>query len=245
MATLTERLAACYTGAVHDVLRMMGHENIVLPPAIKAIAPGTKLAGPVWTVSGHIDRTQSRHETLLGWCTLLAKAPSGHVVVCQPHNHEVALMGELSAQTLKARGVLGYVVDGGSRDTDLVLAQGFPVFCSFLTPSDIVQRWIPDRYGEPVTIGTVTIATGDYLLGDRDGVVIIPRVLVEDVVAKTEEVVATEIGHAPRADRRHGSRWRRITNMASSDDTARRGPGAPPHRPSQGSARPHRAPAGS
>lgn len=192
MANLTDRLAACYTGAVHDVLRMMGHENIVLPPAIKAIAPGTRLAGPVWTVSGHIDRTKTRHETLLGWCTLLAKAPAGHVIVCQPNNHEIALMGELSAQTLQARGVPGYVVDGGSRDTDLVLAQGFPVFCSFLTPSDIVERWIPDRYGEPVTIGSVTIATGDYLLGDRDGVVVIPRALAGDVVAKTEEVVATE-----------------------------------------------------
>ena len=192
MASLTERLARCYTGAVHDVLRMMGHENIVLPPEIKAIAPGTRLAGPVWTVSGHIDRTKTRHETLLGWCTLLAKAPAGHVIVCQPNNHAVALMGELSAQTLKARGVPGYVVDGGSRDTDLVLAQGFPVFCSFLTPSDIVERWIPDRYGEPVMIGAVTIATGDYLLGDRDGVVIIPRGLAEDVVTKTEEVVATE-----------------------------------------------------
>ena len=146
-STLTARLAACYSGAVHDVLRMMGHDNIVLPPAIKAIAPGTRLAGPVWTVSGHIDRTRTRHETLLGWCTLLARAPSGHVVVCQPHNHEVALMGELSAQTLQARGVLGYVVDGGSRDTDLGLEQRFPVFCSFLTPSDIVERWIPDRYG--------------------------------------------------------------------------------------------------
>ena len=189
---LTERLAACYTGAVHDVLRMMGHEHVVLPPAIKAIAPGTRLAGPVWTVAGHIDRTRSRHETLLGWCTLLSRAPSGHVVVCQPNNHEVALMGELSAQTLAARGVLGYVVDGGSRDTDLVLEQGFPVFCSFLTPSDIVERWIPDRYGEPVTIGAVTIATGDYLLGDRDGVVIVPRALAEEVVAKAEEVVATE-----------------------------------------------------
>ena len=192
MTTRTERLAACYTGAVHDVLRMMGHENIVLPPSIKAIAPGTRLAGPVWTVSGHIDRTKSRHETLLGWCTLLASAPSAHVIVCQPHNHEVALMGELSAQTLKARGVLGYVVDGGSRDTDLVLEQGFAVFCAFLTPSDIVQRWIPDRYGEPVTIGDVTIATGDYLLGDRDGVVIIPRALIDEVIAKTEEVVSTE-----------------------------------------------------
>jgi 4-hydroxy-4-methyl-2-oxoglutarate aldolase len=191
-SSLTDRLERCYTGAVHDVLRMMGHENIVLPPAIKAIRPGTKVAGPAWTVSGHIDRTKTRDETLLGWCTLLARALAGHVVVCQPNNHEVALMGELSAQTLQARGVRGYVVDGGSRDTDLVLEQGFPVFCAFLTPSDIVQRWIPDRYGEPVTIGAVTIATGDYVLGDRDGVVVIPQDLALDVIAKTEDVVATE-----------------------------------------------------
>src|SRR5215468_4809364 len=192
MASLTERLAQCYTGAVHDVLRMMGHNDIVLPPDIKAIAPGTRLAGPVWTVSGHIDRTKTRDETLLGWCTLLSKAPAGHIVVCQPNNHEIALMGELSAQTVHARGVLGYVVDGGSRDTDLVLAHGFPVFCSFLTPSDVVERWIPDRFGEPITIGEVTIMTGDYLLGDRDGVVVIPKALVEQVIDETEKVVATE-----------------------------------------------------
>ena len=191
-ASLRSRLAACYTGAVHDVLRAMGRHDIVLPHAIKSIAPETRLAGPVWTVSGHIDRTRSRHECLLGWCTLLSRAPAGHVIVCQPNNHEVALMGELSAQTLQARGVLGYVVDGGSRDTDLVLEQGFPVFCAFLTPSDIVERWVPDRYGEPITIGAVTISTGDYLLGDRDGVVIIPGGMVEEVVAKAEEVLATE-----------------------------------------------------
>lgn len=192
MDRLTERLAACYTGAVHDVLRSLGHERVVLPPAIKPLDPAWKVAGPAWTVSGHIDRTKTRDETLLGWCTLLAKAPRGHVVVCQPHNHEVALMGELSAQTLAARGVLGYVVDGGSRDTELVLRQGFPVFASFLTPSDIVRRWIPDAYGEPVDIGGTTVATGDYVLGDRDGVVVVPRAIVEDVIARTEDVIATE-----------------------------------------------------
>jgi 4-hydroxy-4-methyl-2-oxoglutarate aldolase len=146
----------------------------------------------VWTVSGHIDRNRTRDETLLAWCTMLSKAPSGHVIVCQPHNHEIALMGELSAQTLQARGVLGYVVDGGSRDTELVLAQGFPVFCSFLTPADIVERWIPDCFAEPIKIGTVTIATGDYLLGDRDGVVVIPQSIAEEVATRTETVVATE-----------------------------------------------------
>jgi regulator of RNase E activity RraA len=192
MADLVARLGQCYTGAVHDVLRLMGRDNIVLPPAIKAIAPGTRLAGPIWTVSGRIDTSRSRDDTLRAWCTLLARAPAGHVVVCQPNNHEIALMGELSAQTLQARGVLGYVVDGGSRDTDLVLAQGFPVFCSFLTPADIVAKWIPGHYGEPVVIGGVPIATGDWLLGDRDGVVIIPGEMVEEVVRRTEEVVATE-----------------------------------------------------
>jgi regulator of RNase E activity RraA len=93
---------------------------------------------------------------------------------------------------LAARGVLGYVVDGGSRDTDLVLEQGFPVFCAFLTPADVVERWAADRFGDPITIGTATVRTGDYLLGDRDGVVIIPRDTIEEVIAKTEEVVATE-----------------------------------------------------
>ena len=191
-AALTRRLAACYTGAVHDVLRAMGRERIVLPPAIKAIAPGTRLAGPVWTVAGHVDHTATRHECLLGWCTLLSRAPRGHVVVCQPNTHDIALMGELSAQTLKARGVLGYVVDGGSRDTELVLEQGFPVFCSFVTPADIVERWLPDRYGEPVTIGDVTVTTGDWLLGDRDGVVVIPHDIAAETVARTEAVMATE-----------------------------------------------------
>ena len=192
MPNLTDRLRACYTGAVHDVLRMMGHERVVLPHAIKPLDPTQKLAGPVWTVSGHVDRTKSRHETLLGWCTLLSKAPRGHVVVCQPNNREVAMMGELSAQTLAARGVLGFVVDGGSRDTGLVLEQRFPVWCSFLTPSDIVARWIPDAYGAPIDIGGVTITTGDWLLADRDGVVIVPKAIAEEVVLRTEEVVSTE-----------------------------------------------------
>ncbi len=227
MTTLTERLARCYTGAVHDVLRMMGHDNIVLPPGIKAIAPGTRLAGPgLDGVRSHRPHEDARTRRCSAGARCCRRRRPGHVVVCQPNNHEVALMGELSAQTLAARGVLGYVVDGGSRDTDLVLAQGFPVFCSFLTPSDIVERWIPDRYGEPVTIGTVTIATGDYLLGDRDGVV--------DHSARARRGRRREDRggrrdrerHAPRARRRHGSGrrvqqvWKVLTGPRACGDEA-------------------------
>jgi 4-hydroxy-4-methyl-2-oxoglutarate aldolase len=192
MDELTARLANCYTGAIHDVLRALGHERVVLPSAIRPLDPAHKLAGPVWTASGHIDRTKSAHDTLLGWTGLLSNAPPGRVIVCQPQNHEVALMGELSAETLKNKGVLGYVVDGGCRDVEFILKIGFPVFASFFTPSDIVGRWIPDRYGEPVTIGGVTISDGDYLLGDLDGVVAIPKAVAEEAIAKTEAVAQTE-----------------------------------------------------
>ena len=68
---LTTRLEALYTGAVHDVLRAMGHANCVLPSEIKALDPEKKLAGEVYTVSGHIDQTRDAHDTLVQWTGLL------------------------------------------------------------------------------------------------------------------------------------------------------------------------------
>jgi len=189
---LADRLGRCYASAVHDVLRAMGHERCVLPSAIRALAPRTRLAGRAWTVSGRIDRTKSSHDTLLAWTGLLSKAPPGSVVVCQPNTHEIALMGELSAAALKLKGVRGYVVDGGTRDVEMILDIGFPVFCAFATPADIGGRWIPDSFGEPVTIGAVTVSSGDYVLGDSDGVVAIPAALAEEAVTRTEQVVGTE-----------------------------------------------------
>ena len=189
---LAGRLLNCYAAAVHDVLRNMGYDRCVLPASIKPLDPTRKLAGEIYTVSGHVDATLDPHETLVQWTGLLSKAPPGKVLVCQPNTYEIALMGELSAETLNFRGIRGYVVDGGCRDTDFILGLGFPVFCSFNTPKDIVGRWIPDRLGEPITIGEVTISSGDYLLADRDGVVVIPGKIADDVVKKTEDVLQTE-----------------------------------------------------
>lgn len=192
MADLADRLAQCYASAVHDVLRLMGHGNCVLPPEISALDPTRRLAGEIHTLSGHVDQTLSRDETLLRWVQVLSRVPGGKVLVCQPNTHAIALMGELSAQALVAKKTHGYVVDGHSRDTDFLLDMGFPVFCRAATPADIVERWTYDNIGEPITIGTVTIESGDYLIGDRDGVVIIPGAAAEEAVGRTEEVMATE-----------------------------------------------------
>ena len=95
-------------------------------------------------------------------------------MVCQPHTHAVALMGELSAETLQFRGVRGYVVDGACRDVEFILKLGFPVCFRHHTPKDIVSFWLPDAFDEPIVIGDVRIRPGDYLLADRDGIVILP-----------------------------------------------------------------------
>ena len=189
---LADRLEALYTSAVHDVMRAMGRDRFVLPPEIRSLDPATRVAGAAWTVSGRVDQTRSAHDTLLAWTGVLSEAPAGAVVICQPNNHWIALMGELSAAALRLRGVRGYVVDGLVRDVQLLVDAGFPTFCRGATPKDIVSRWMPDALGAPITIGDVTIVTSDYVLGDRDGVVTIPRAIVEDVVDRTEAVARTE-----------------------------------------------------
>ena len=183
---------ACYASAVHDVLRGLGIDNCVLPPEIMALSPGQKLAGEIYTISGHIDRTLSRHDSLLAWTQVLSKVPGGKVLVCQPNTKEIALMGELSARALLVKDTKGYVVDGRCRDVDFILDLDFPVFCDLNTPADIVERWTYDRLGDPISIGTVTICSGDWLIADRDGVVVIPGDIAEQVVGETEKVMSTE-----------------------------------------------------
>ena len=189
---LTSRLENCYTGAVFDVLRANGYPKQVLPREIKALLPEQRLAGPIFTVQGESRTDIGEHESLLEWTRMLTKAPSGHVVICQPNDDVVAHMGELSSETFIYRGVRGYIVDGGARDTDFISKIGFQVFSKYTTPMDVVGRWLPTEYNQPITIGGVVINGGDYVLADRDGVVIIPGDIVEDIVSKVEVCMNTE-----------------------------------------------------
>jgi 4-hydroxy-4-methyl-2-oxoglutarate aldolase len=185
-SSLVDRLEATYSGAVFDVLREMGLPNQALPTTIRPLDPRMKLAGPVYTVSGRVVEI-SEDLSLLRWCDLVAQAPADHVVLCQPHDSTLAHMGELSAETLNFRGIRGYVVDGSCRDIDFILRLGFRVFCRYTTPADIAGK-----LGEPITMGALTIHSGDYIMGDIDGSVLIPRALVNDCVDRVEKLINTE-----------------------------------------------------
>ncbi len=186
------RLEALYTGIVHDVLRGRREDTGVLPKGIRPLAGGGKVGGVVFTMQGRPDPNIGEHESLLLWTEFLSEVPPGTVVVSQANDEDVSHMGELSAETLQYRGVRGFIVDGGCRDTAMVLEMGFPVWCRYSTPSDVVGRWRVDSFGDPITIGTVTIHSGDWVLADEDGVVTVPAATAEEVVAEAEVQAGTE-----------------------------------------------------
>ncbi len=187
-----ERLEACYSGAVYDVLRGMGLPDQILPRTIRPLDHSRALAGRIYTFSGRTDFTVDGHTTLLEWTRMLSRAPKDSVVICQPNDDTLAHMGELSAETFIYKGVRGYLCDGGCRDTVRIEETGLRVWFRYHTPRDVVGRWVPDGFGEPIVIGGVSIRTGDYLMADRDGALIIPQEIIEDVTAKVEDVLQTE-----------------------------------------------------
>ena len=192
MTDLTARLEACYTGVVHDVMRAMGLRDFTLPAEMRPIMPERTLAGPAFTIEGRADPDADGHETLLAWTGLLSKAPSGSIWVSQPNDRIVAHMGELSAETLKNKGVRGAIVDGFIRDTNFLLEMGFQTWCRGFTPRDIVGHWLPVATDVPIVIGGIDIRPGDYFLGDRDGLVRIPAGHLAEVVERAETAISTE-----------------------------------------------------
>lgn len=190
--SITERLEKCYTGVVHDVMRGMGLRDFTLPPDLRPIMPEKPMAGPAFTILGKVDPTADAHETLLAWTGLLSKAPAGSIWVSQPNDRVVAHMGELSAETLKDKGVRGCVADGFVRDVNFLLEIGFQSWSRGFTPRDIVGWWLPAATEVEIRIGDVVIEPGDYMLGDRDGLIRVPSAIIEEVVEKAEAAITTE-----------------------------------------------------
>jgi regulator of RNase E activity RraA len=190
-----ERLEAIYTAALADILDARGLHSQTLPPSISALERGTRLAGPAYTVQGspasNAD-SAAYDEAIRKVLTMLGDVPEGHVAVYACEQDVSAHLGELSVASLKARGVAGCVLDGGCRDVAFIRDEGFPVFCRFVTPEDSTWRWELEATQVPVTIGGVRVEPGDWIVGDDDGVVVVPGAIAEDVLAEAESKAATE-----------------------------------------------------
>lgn len=189
---LADRLGACHTSVIHDVMKDMALPIRVLPRTIKALDPSMRCAGPVFTVRGRPDHTLDKHTSLYEWAGLLSRAPAGRVVMVQPQDDTRALFGGLSAEALRMKGVRGYIVDGGCRDIQAIIDERFPVFARFATPIDIVCAWRAEAFEEPIAIEGQAVHPDDFVLADRDGAILIGGRHVQQVVAAAEAKMTTE-----------------------------------------------------
>jgi regulator of RNase E activity RraA len=190
-----ERFGAIYTAALADILDARGLHDQTLPTSIQGLERGTRLAGPAYTVMGR-PATNGDHEAydaaIRKVLRMLGDVPEGHVAVYACNQDVSAHLGELSVTSLNARGVAGCVLDGGCRDVRFIREEGFPVFCRFVTPEDSTWRWELEAMQVQVTIGAVTINPADWVIGDDDGVVVVPRGIAEEVLAEAERKAETE-----------------------------------------------------
>jgi 4-hydroxy-4-methyl-2-oxoglutarate aldolase len=130
-------------------------------------------------------------DNLALFAALAAARPGDILVAATDAFTATAITGDLLMGMARNRGVAGLVTDGLVRDKVGILAVGVPVYCAGLTPNSPVRNG-PGTMGLSVVLGGVTIASGDVLVGDDDGVVVIPRAELDSVIAKLADVRAAE-----------------------------------------------------
>ena len=190
---LARRFSALYTGALTDVLDRHGYLQQTLSNDLAPLRPGTRLAGPVYPVLGRPHPGHDYDTSIRLVLEMLGSVPAGSVAVYETNDRSAAHFGELSATSLASRGCAGAVIDGGTRDADYILREDFPVFSRYVTPQDCVPRWELLGHGDvTIVVGGVRVALGDWIVGDPDGLVIVPGDRVEEILAEAEEKVATE-----------------------------------------------------
>jgi regulator of RNase E activity RraA len=194
---ICERYKKLYAGAVFDVLEGMGYPNQVLSHELVALSPGMKLAGPAFTMKGTLTAERDsagRNKRMKMVCDMTHPCVE---VRDQGTPFNVALYGELSATTARAHGAVGALIDGGTRDCSHLIAMGFPVFARYRTPVEAFGRYTLVNCQVPVRISgglteTVTVNPGDFIFGEEDGVIVIPKELTLKVLEECERIKKLE-----------------------------------------------------
>ncbi|MFC4012956.1 RraA family protein [Nonomuraea purpurea] len=177
------RLAVLPTANIGDAMDRLG----ALDSRIRAVWPGARVAGrafTIWTRSG---------DNALIHQALDVVRPGDVIVVNGGGDESRALIGELIGQRAKNAGVAGFVIDGAVRDAEGLGEMGMPVFARAVTPAGPYKNG-PGHLGRTIAVGGVAVAPGDLILGDADGVVVVPLAEAERVAQAAEAVFANEEG---------------------------------------------------
>ncbi len=187
---LLARYEQLYTGAISDVLR----EHALLDQSIGhliPLRPEKTIAGIAFTVKSAPNVKITGEMTFR--TQMLDEMKADAFVVWDASNDEKATMwGGVMTATAVGKGLRGALIDGGIRDTHQILEKDFPVFYKYRIPNGSLGRCLITHYQVPILIRGVLIKPGDVILGDIDGVVVVPRDLAYEVLVRAEEIRANE-----------------------------------------------------
>lgn len=173
---LVESFAKIGIATIHE---SMGKEmNTVMHHSIRPIRNGMKLLGAAVTV----DSFPADNLTLHVGMTLCKK---GDVLVVNGHGIPGVMFGAQMAFQCIQHGVAGIVVDGAVRDSEELVAMGFPTFAKIISPLGSAKS-TPGSVNVPVQCGGVLVNPGDIIVGDDDGVVVIPRTIAAETLERSK-----------------------------------------------------------
>jgi 4-hydroxy-4-methyl-2-oxoglutarate aldolase len=152
---------------------------------ITPVSPTMKVAGPALTVEVRPG------DNLMIHAALAIAQPGDVIIVDGKGDRTCALIGEIMATQAQKSGLAGMVLDAAIRDVEALRANGFPVFSVGANPAG-PTKFVPGRVNWPIAIAGVAVNPGDLVVGDADGVVVIERARVSEMIEAGRKKVASE-----------------------------------------------------
>lgn len=188
---LIARYEQLYTGAVSDVLREFCLLDQTLPNHLTPLRPEKTVAGFAFTVKSAPNTRVTGELTFR--TQMLEEMPRDAFVVWDTSNDaESTAWGGVMTATVMSRGIRAAVIDGGIRDTTQILEKDFPVFYKYRSPNGSLGRCLISHYQQPIKLGSTFVKPGDIVLGDIDGVIVVPRPIAVEVLLRAEEILRNE-----------------------------------------------------
>ncbi len=183
-----------YAAAVSEILdRDFDLYNQWLGREIKPLLPQMHVAGPAFTVRWVNDPSPWSDDLRNDIVRMLdSLQPLTVPILDTSKNTNAAYWGEIVCNICREHGIKGAVIDGGVRDSTYIVKLGFNMFAAFTCGNSALGRSRIESYQEPIAINGVAIRPGDFVVGDLDGVYVIPQEIVVEVYQKTRELVNKE-----------------------------------------------------
>jgi regulator of RNase E activity RraA len=188
---LLSRFEQLYTGAVNDVLREFCLINQALPSRILPLREYRTVAGFAFTVKS-APNAKITGEMEFRSQMLDDMKENSFVIWDTSKDEKATLWGGVMTATAKGKGVKAACIDGGIRDTFQILEADFPVFYKHRISNGSLGRCLITHFQIVLQIDDVTIKPGDVILGDIDGVLVVPRDIAYEVLIRAEEIKENE-----------------------------------------------------